>query len=219
MKSKFLKGILVLTIVSASLLISSIGANAEWKQDTTGWWYTEDNSYTTGWRLIDGNWYYFYSSGYMASNTIIDGYYLNYKGVWVMNQVSDSNKEKKLFFISRGYEKDNKKYIEGYYNKFVTDLDEARDYEKRIGHNIIFHDETGDYIPDDGFDMPISDTITLEVDDNASINEINFDSQGHIQDVTKDFSSIVIGKYSSRPIFDIIIKDGKVTEMHQEYRP
>lgn len=219
MKNKFLKGIIALTITGLSILLLPIVANAEWKQNSTGRWYSEGNSYATGWRLIDGNWYYFYSNGYMASNTKIDDYYLNSSGVWIPNVSLDSKKEKILFFINRGYEKNNKKYIEGYFDKFVTDLEEARDYERKTGQNVICHDETGDYIPDDGFDIPISNTTTLEVDDGVNISEVDFDIKGSILNVTKDFNSIIIGKYKDWPIFEVTFKEGVVTELHQEYRP
>jgi len=202
MKNKFLKGIIALTITGVSILLLPIGANAEWKQNSIGWWYIEGNAYATGWRLIDGNWYYFYSNGYMASNTKIDDYYLNSSGTWIQNASLNSKKEKVLFFINRGYEKNNKKYIEGYFDKFVTDLDEARDY-----------------ILDDGFDIPISKTTTLEVDDGVNISEVDFDSKGSILNVTKDFNSIIIGKYKDWPIFEVTFKEGVVTELHQEYRP
>ncbi|MCE5220901.1 MAG: hypothetical protein LLF98_06425 [Clostridium sp.] len=66
----------------AIAMLNPTGANAEWRQNSTGWWYTEGNSYATEWRFIDGNWYYFYSDGYMATNAIIDGYYLNENGAW-----------------------------------------------------------------------------------------------------------------------------------------
>lgn len=219
MKNKFLKGIIALTITGVSILLLPIGANAEWKQNSIGWWYIEGNAYATGWRLIDGNWYYFYSNGYMASNTKIDDYYLNSSGTWIQNASLNSKKEKVLFFINRGYEKNNKKYIEGYFDKFVTDLDEARDYERRTGHDVICHDEAGDYILDDGFDIPISKTTTLEVDDGVNISEVDFDSKGSILNVTKDFNSIIIGKYKDWPIFEVTFKEGVVTELHQEYRP
>lgn len=154
-----------------------------------------------------------------GNNTTIDGYYLNSSGKLISNPSIDNKKEKELFFINRGYEKDNKKYIEGYFDKFVTDLDEARDYEKRTGYHIICHDETGDYIQDDGFDMPVSSITTLEVDNNVNISEIDFDSKGCILNINKDFNSIIIGKYKDEPIFEITLKEGKVTELHQEYRP
>lgn len=84
MKSKLLKRIMVLTITVVTLLAAlPIGASAYWKQDSKGWWNTEGNSYSVGWKKIDSIWYYFDQSGYMAHNTIIDGYYINYKGIGV----------------------------------------------------------------------------------------------------------------------------------------
>lgn len=132
-----------------------------------------------------------------------------------------SGKEKMLFFIKKGYIKDNKKYIEGYFDKFVTDLDEARQYERETGKFVIVHDETGDWIPDDGFDMPISNTATLEVDNNVKITELHFDAKNNYQTsyVDKDFNSIIVGKYEDWPYFDLTLKNGKVIEMYQEYRP
>lgn len=89
-----LKKVIVSLVAAISILsLSPVAAYAEWKQDNKGWWYTEGNSsYATGWKLIDGNWYYFYSNGYMAHNTTIDGYYLNDSGVWTsqVNQLIDS---------------------------------------------------------------------------------------------------------------------------------
>lgn len=65
-----------------SSIVKITVASSEWKQDSKGWWYTEGNSYATGWRLIQGNWYYFNPDGYMACDTIIDDYYLGYDGAW-----------------------------------------------------------------------------------------------------------------------------------------
>lgn len=106
MKKLKLSKLIASTLVIASLLaLSPIGVSAEWKQNSTGWWYTDGNSWSTGWRQIDskwyyfdsngylktgwllddGNWYYFYGNGEMAFNTTIDGYYLNGSGVWSQN--------------------------------------------------------------------------------------------------------------------------------------
>lgn len=83
MKKLKLTKLMAITLAIASIItLNPIGANAEWKQDSTGWWYTEGISWATGWRSINGNWYYFYSNGYMAKNTTIDGYYLDSSGVW-----------------------------------------------------------------------------------------------------------------------------------------
>lgn len=84
------KKIIGLAIITTLIMaLNPIGASAEWKQDNRGWWYTEGNSYATGWRNIDGKWYYFspYCDGYMLSNTSVDGYYLNKNGAWI----DDSN--------------------------------------------------------------------------------------------------------------------------------
>jgi len=80
---KNFKRILASFVMLITLLaIAPVGASAEWKSNTTGWWYTEGNSYATYWRQIDGNWYYFYSDGYMAHDEYIGNYYLNSNGVW-----------------------------------------------------------------------------------------------------------------------------------------
>lgn len=77
MKKKFLS-----LILSSALLVSiiSVPVQAEWKQDSTGWWYTQGSSWVTGWKQIDGKTYYFYSNGYMAHDTVIDGYQIGSDG-------------------------------------------------------------------------------------------------------------------------------------------
>ena len=52
-KLKLTKVIASTLVVISVLALNPIGANAEWKRDHTGWWYTEGNSWATGWRLID----------------------------------------------------------------------------------------------------------------------------------------------------------------------
>ena len=57
----------------------------------TGWIYVGNTWYylrssgamVTGWFQVDGKWYYAYSSGALAVNTTVDGYYVNYNGEWV----------------------------------------------------------------------------------------------------------------------------------------
>lgn len=73
------------TLVIASILsLNPIAANAEWKQDNKGWWYTEGSSWARGWRVIDGSLYYFEGNGYMvntSSNMFFDKEYgLNSSG-------------------------------------------------------------------------------------------------------------------------------------------
>lgn len=79
-----LKKIIASFLVSISLLgIMPVVANAEWKSNSTGWWYTNGNSWDTGWNYIDGNWYYFKYNGYMKTGWIKyddTWYYLNSSG-------------------------------------------------------------------------------------------------------------------------------------------
>ena len=54
------KRLLASFMMALSLLaITPVAAHAEWKSNSTGWWYTEGNSWARGWRVIDGNLYYF----------------------------------------------------------------------------------------------------------------------------------------------------------------
>ena len=86
MKKIFIKKIMCIGLLTVGLLgFGSIGASAEWRQDSVEWWYSEGNSYDTGWQYIDGNWYYFYSDGYMAKSQFIGNYYLGSDGAWTAN--------------------------------------------------------------------------------------------------------------------------------------
>lgn len=81
-----LKKLVVGFIAILSLIvINPTTANAEWKSNNNGWWYTEGSSWATGWRLIDGNWYYFYSDGYLAHDCWVGNYYVNSSGAWTNN--------------------------------------------------------------------------------------------------------------------------------------
>ena len=60
------------------------------------------NSWTTGWAKIDGKWYYFYSDGYMAHDTIIDGFKLGSDGAWIITQptASTTTSEEKIVDVT-----------------------------------------------------------------------------------------------------------------------
>ncbi len=81
-KLKLTKVIASLLVAASVLALNPTGASAQWRQDNKGWWYTDGDSWYTGWKQIDGKWYYFYPSGYMAKEIMIQGYYLNSSGVW-----------------------------------------------------------------------------------------------------------------------------------------
>lgn len=89
MRNKRTAKIIAGALVAISMIsLNPVGANAAWKKDSTGWWYTEGSSWATGWRLIDGNWYYFHGNGYMAQNESIDGYYVDSNGQWTQRKLT-----------------------------------------------------------------------------------------------------------------------------------
>ena len=73
--------------------IGGISSFANWQLDGNRWIYLNNDGSmkTSGWYWLDGNndgiaeCYYFYPDGTMASDTDIDGYYVNSDGKWVEN--------------------------------------------------------------------------------------------------------------------------------------
>ena len=55
-----------------------------WQNLGNKWYYLRSSgAMATGWFQVNGKWYYAYSSGALAVNTTVDGYYVNYNGEWV----------------------------------------------------------------------------------------------------------------------------------------
>lgn len=90
------KKMVTLSIVAALTAAFTMTAfAAEWKQDTTGWWWqNDDGTYPiNSWKWIDGNsdgiseCYYFDQNGYMMVNTEIEGSAVNGDGAWIVNGV------------------------------------------------------------------------------------------------------------------------------------
>jgi uncharacterized protein YkwD len=82
-KRSLLKLFTTATILFSITAINSTAAYAQWRKDNTGWWYSEGNSWSTGWRFIDSNWYFFESNGYMKTGWLLDNgiwYYLHSSG-------------------------------------------------------------------------------------------------------------------------------------------
>lgn len=108
MRSVRLRKILSTIMIGVGILVSipTTQANAEWKQDNNGWWYTEGNSWATGWRQINGKWYYFGQDGYMWQNRRTpDGYWVFLNGERKEETINPntpvSQKSNKEFFTVR----------------------------------------------------------------------------------------------------------------------
>lgn len=83
-----------LLITATLITVLPISASAAWKQDSTGWWYTQGNNYSVGWQKIDGAWYYFDSNGYMKTGWLQDNgkwYYLVSTGMMKTSWVQDGS--------------------------------------------------------------------------------------------------------------------------------
>lgn len=88
-------------VVGLALVLNPTGASAEWKQNNTGWWYTEGNSWSVGWKEIDGKLYYFGQDGYMVHDTTIDGCNIGSDGTWIQsNTQTEKNETSNLFDVN-----------------------------------------------------------------------------------------------------------------------
>ncbi|OOM80342.1 N-acetylmuramoyl-L-alanine amidase family protein [Clostridium sp. BL-8] len=91
---KLRKVVAAATVAASVLALSPIGASAEWRQDSNGWWNTEGNSYSVGWSSIGNTWYYFDADGYMKTGWVNDGgtwYYLESSGAMKTGWVKDGS--------------------------------------------------------------------------------------------------------------------------------
>ncbi|WP_270269283.1 hypothetical protein [Enterocloster clostridioformis] len=83
---------IVMAALAVTLTLSmSVPAFAgQWQQNTTGWWYqNDDGGYpSNSWQWIDGKCYYFDGNGYMLANTTTpDGYNVDVSGAWTVDGV------------------------------------------------------------------------------------------------------------------------------------
>lgn len=109
MKSK--KKMILGLAVGLSVLAAVPAFAGEWKQDTKGWWYQEDDgSYpTSAWKEINGRQYYFGADGYLLTNTTTpDGYTVNDDGAWTVNGVVQETQKKEGTWLGE-YKNENSK--------------------------------------------------------------------------------------------------------------
>lgn len=89
MKHKLIKKLLTIMIATTTIMsISSVGASAEWKQNSEGQWnYLDDSgNKLKGWlKDANGKYYYLNNNGIMEHDTTINGYKLGSDGAWIRN--------------------------------------------------------------------------------------------------------------------------------------
>lgn len=98
MKRQVIRNIILSVLCSSIVLsINSKSVQAIWKQDAqNNWYWNENGTKVTGWKLISGKWYYFYSNGTMAVGWIKDGgkwYYLSSSGAMLTGWMKDTNEK------------------------------------------------------------------------------------------------------------------------------
>lgn len=157
MKRNFIKKTICLVLLSITLLGTlTIGVSAEWKQDSTGWWYTEGNSYATGWRSINNKWYYFNNNGYMVTNNYVGNYFLDNNGVWVQNTNINSNNTTNVSNVNNVNSNNTVNNITNNINNglinntnitnnnvYIDNSSDKNDYINNIGTDKVFNGTTG----------------------------------------------------------------------------
>lgn len=83
------KGIITLALSISLTLASAFSSLAgEWRLDSKGWWWQEENWYPTSqWMFINGKEYYFDATGYMLHDTVQDGFQLDSSGARVIPDI------------------------------------------------------------------------------------------------------------------------------------
>jgi hypothetical protein len=120
---------MAITIATTTILgVSSMGANAEWKQNDNGTWIYDNNGnllknkwmydkssgknyhfdangtmQNNSWVNSDGKWYYVGSDGALVKNTTINGYQIDNDGVWISgNTTTNINSNNNTTNINNG---------------------------------------------------------------------------------------------------------------------
>lgn len=127
--------------------------------------------------------------------------------------------EKKHFVIKKQYVENGKCFVEGTYAKWVTDINEALEYEKKSGVAIVWEDDGKYYIPNDGFDVPIGETAKFEIDKNAEIYTLKFDQEKGNLSVKTSIEDFADKDFHGKFVCDVVIKNGVIVKIDENYRP
>jgi hypothetical protein len=138
---EYLTKVIVLPIIAINICtFNSIGASAEWRKDSNGWWYAQGNSYYTGRQFINHKYYYFNSNGYMQTGWIsIDGkwHYFDENGMEKWGWVSYGGK---WYFLDS---------IEGIKTGWITGYSTDGNYYYLNNDGTLDESKTTKVMPDD----------------------------------------------------------------------
>lgn len=176
-----------LLVVAVVFQLNSIKADSQWRQENKSWWNTEGNSWSVGWRFLEGKWYYYGQDGYMKtgwiqdnngkwyylnsngsmeSNTTIDGYTLGLDGAWIEKTQNNSQ------------ESTIKQNILSNVNLNATSISGVTGIKSTDVTKIVFYDGRG------GINKPV------KVEDKQKIKEFMEYLDGYVIKKTKNPESI-----------------------------
>lgn len=182
MKKKILSLLMVFGLI---LGVSSIPANAEWKQSGANWQYTNsDGTLKTGWLQDGTNWYYL-----GADNNMITGwmpfngtwYYFNNDGTWDNSKTVTTMPTELQTAKSKleQYSKENLSYY-----KTVTDGNSAS-YEFETENKIVYGTPSYFYTPSTGKSFELTEGILVRLDVNQLMNgKYTFEQCKELADAT-----------------------------------
>lgn len=222
-KLKLTRLIVGLVIIGSVTAITPMTANAEWKNDNTGWWYEEGGSWTTGWKNLDGKWYYFNSNGYMAHDTEIDGYKLGSDGAWIQNAIlatvgNENIMEDDLNKVMKSYDSKLKQQYGADYasnNNLKTAIKKLKKQEldKLVSEKILLK-KAGE------LNLKFTDTdINKQVDEEASKFKAKYSGLGQYENILKQngitetqFKEMIKNSFIIKAVQEDIVKNVTITD-------
>ena len=136
-----MKKIFKTMIVSVVMMTfaATLAFAGQWKKDTRGWWYQNDNgTYPKNeWRSVNGAWYCFDGAGYMLHDTWSGDYYLGADGAMLTNTTTPDGYRVGADGKWDGSAKTGSaSNVEAMWNQ-----DLQRTWEAHVGHILFFQDE------------------------------------------------------------------------------
>lgn len=165
----------------------------------TGWLNTgynyylgNDGSMKTGWVNVDGTWYYLNANGALATDTVVDGYYVDSKGIM-------QPKEKQKVLLDNNYVKITYLGIDrnsSYFKKVSLKVENKSNQELIIQTDNVSVDGNmtyGMYSPD--VTSGKSDTSGIEFNNNSITSGFN-SIEGKFKIITKDYKTLEEDNFS-----------------------